>query len=465
MDELQRIVIRSARLLNLDITEKDALEIARLSHGTPRIANRLLRHKYCAPRNAQHEPNGAATASTDGSAQARDNLILLVSRFGKSVADDPRRLNGLLKDLCGEHFKREVNALVSVAREGIVRDLANCQSNIPIKVYIQRGARRLIDNVGLVEDLAVWSVETWVIALNKDTHSATGGRAADASAKSFVTKGGGEDQHLKSATHSTTGGRATDAPAKPPIDVEYSRDEDQFLIRKRSPDTAGATQSTSLLKVMAHEVAVLFQSQEAGAKKEFLEGPVELRIPSNIDVYIVNLAKIYDSFECANVEVPDPMADNSPARVWVGGGYTFNIVDYKDFLLLHRCLPLELCQFSKQTQGFIRKYVIGVVVNAPTNYKFPGVIIEDLYREVLPSLSEDLKQRVRKAFKEDFGVNLLEFSIDSVKVSNITGAALMMPPPPDTRMEAGHRLDENGNIVFPDGSTLTQAEYVQHMRD
>ena len=216
---------------------------------------------------------------------------------------------------------------------------------------------------------------------------------------------------------------------------------------------------------MAHEVAVLFQSQEAGAKEEFLEGPVELRIPSNVDVYIVNLAKICDSFECANIEVPDPMADNSPAQIWVGGRYTFNIVDYKHFLRLHRCIPLEFCRFSEQTQGVIRKYVIGVVVNAPTNCKFPGAITEDLYWEVLPSLSEDLKKRVRKAFEEDFGVNLLEFAIDSVKVSNIPGAALRMPPPPDTRMEAGHRMDENGNIIFPDGSTLTQAEYVQHMRD
>jgi Holliday junction DNA helicase RuvB len=42
-DTLARIVERSARLLNVSITNEGAHEIARRSRGTPRIANRLLR--------------------------------------------------------------------------------------------------------------------------------------------------------------------------------------------------------------------------------------------------------------------------------------------------------------------------------------------------------------------------------------------------------------------------------------
>ena len=42
-DQLQRIVVRAARLLNVDTEEGGALEIARRSRGTPRIANNLLR--------------------------------------------------------------------------------------------------------------------------------------------------------------------------------------------------------------------------------------------------------------------------------------------------------------------------------------------------------------------------------------------------------------------------------------
>jgi Holliday junction DNA helicase RuvB len=42
-EELTRIVTRSARLLNAPIDAEGALEVARRSRGTPRIANRLLR--------------------------------------------------------------------------------------------------------------------------------------------------------------------------------------------------------------------------------------------------------------------------------------------------------------------------------------------------------------------------------------------------------------------------------------
>src|SRR5699024_2495712 len=41
--DLQEIVIRSAAIFETEIIEEGALEIARLSRGTPRIANRLLK--------------------------------------------------------------------------------------------------------------------------------------------------------------------------------------------------------------------------------------------------------------------------------------------------------------------------------------------------------------------------------------------------------------------------------------
>lgn len=43
IEHLQKIITRSARILNLEIHEDGALEIAARSRGTPRIANRLLR--------------------------------------------------------------------------------------------------------------------------------------------------------------------------------------------------------------------------------------------------------------------------------------------------------------------------------------------------------------------------------------------------------------------------------------
>jgi Holliday junction DNA helicase RuvB len=42
-EDLARIVSRSASLLRVELTEDGALELARRSRGTPRVANRLLR--------------------------------------------------------------------------------------------------------------------------------------------------------------------------------------------------------------------------------------------------------------------------------------------------------------------------------------------------------------------------------------------------------------------------------------
>lgn len=43
IEELSKIITRSAKVLNVDITEEGTLEMARRSRGTPRIANRLLK--------------------------------------------------------------------------------------------------------------------------------------------------------------------------------------------------------------------------------------------------------------------------------------------------------------------------------------------------------------------------------------------------------------------------------------
>jgi len=43
VDELKTIIMQSARILNVPIEEKGALELARRSRGTPRLANRILK--------------------------------------------------------------------------------------------------------------------------------------------------------------------------------------------------------------------------------------------------------------------------------------------------------------------------------------------------------------------------------------------------------------------------------------
>ncbi|WP_217126828.1 Holliday junction branch migration DNA helicase RuvB [Hydrogenophilus thiooxidans] len=79
-EELQQIVLRSARLLHVTIDDAGALEIARRARGTPRIANRLLRRVR---DFAQVKANGTITATI-----AQEALTLLdVDPLGLDVMD------------------------------------------------------------------------------------------------------------------------------------------------------------------------------------------------------------------------------------------------------------------------------------------------------------------------------------------------------------------------------------------
>jgi Holliday junction DNA helicase RuvB len=80
VDDLQSIVLRSAKLLGVTIDRDASEEIARRSRGTPRIANRLLRRvrDYAQVRAEGHVTMTEATAALD---------MLEVDRFGLDEID------------------------------------------------------------------------------------------------------------------------------------------------------------------------------------------------------------------------------------------------------------------------------------------------------------------------------------------------------------------------------------------
>lgn len=79
-DDLQKIVIRSAHLLNIEIETNGALEIARRSRGTPRIANNLLKRVR---DYAQVRGDGRITAELADKALA----LLEIDQFGLDEMD------------------------------------------------------------------------------------------------------------------------------------------------------------------------------------------------------------------------------------------------------------------------------------------------------------------------------------------------------------------------------------------
>jgi Holliday junction DNA helicase RuvB len=90
VEELARIVARSARLLEIQVDAPGAEEIARRSRGTPRIANRLLRRvrDYAQVRAAGHVDSEVAQRALD---------LLEVDRFGLDEIDQKIMLTVLEK--------------------------------------------------------------------------------------------------------------------------------------------------------------------------------------------------------------------------------------------------------------------------------------------------------------------------------------------------------------------------------
>lgn len=137
--DLTTIVSRSARLLNVAMTDEGALEIARRSRGTPRIANRLLRRVR---DYAQVKGDGTVTADIaqnalnmlDVDKRGLDNLDrryleVLQERFDggpagvESIAATLAEDRGTLEDVI-EPYLIQQGFVVRTARGRILTDMA-----------------------------------------------------------------------------------------------------------------------------------------------------------------------------------------------------------------------------------------------------------------------------------------------------------------------------------------------------
>ncbi len=114
-EELQTIVLRSAEVLNVEIEADGALEIARRSRGTPRLANRLLKRVR---DFAQVKYDGVITART-----AEFALDLLeVDRYGLDQTDR-RILNTMIEKFAGGPVGLDTLAAAIGEDSGTIEDV------------------------------------------------------------------------------------------------------------------------------------------------------------------------------------------------------------------------------------------------------------------------------------------------------------------------------------------------------
>lgn len=96
--------------------------------------------------------------------QPRQQLKLLLSRFGISLCDNPKRCEEKLRQLCPEH-KHEVDLLIAALNENVCADLLKSPANISAESAIRSISQRLQDNLFMAENFADWAVESWALAL------------------------------------------------------------------------------------------------------------------------------------------------------------------------------------------------------------------------------------------------------------------------------------------------------------
>lgn len=149
-DDLREIVMRSAEVLGVDIDEEGALEIARRSRGTPRLANRLLKRcrdyaEVCHDGHIDHDVAKAALDKLQVDSMGldvndRNILITMIEKFAggpvgldtlaAAVGEDP----GTIEDVYEPYFI--MNGFINRTPRGrVVTDL--CYRHFGLDAFIK----------------------------------------------------------------------------------------------------------------------------------------------------------------------------------------------------------------------------------------------------------------------------------------------------------------------------------------
>jgi len=101
----------------------------------------------------------------------RQQLHYIIIHYGRSICDEPKRCEALLKDLCPQH-KREVFLLAAALREGVVKELLKPNQLLPVENIFRLMVQKLDENLGIAIHYAQWAVESWAFALGIKFNSA-----------------------------------------------------------------------------------------------------------------------------------------------------------------------------------------------------------------------------------------------------------------------------------------------------
>ena len=222
---------------------------------------------------------------------------------------------------------------------------------------------------------------------------------------------------------------------------EIRCDEPSYLIWKWHPAGAqpgnnnreNAIRWGSSLRVKDGEVAVFVYHQKNGTMQDYIEGPYDETIktanfpvlasivglaydggtPFQAEVYFINLAHVVQvKFGVPFFDIYDPRLADFGVPVAVRGTVSFRIVDYREFIKLHRLTNFSLDDFQRQIRDAVSRYVKDVVANAPAANNIPVIQIEAKTAQINDAVEYDIGERL----KETFGVLVSGVDIAAIEI-------------------------------------------------
>lgn len=222
---------------------------------------------------------------------------------------------------------------------------------------------------------------------------------------------------------------------------EIRCDEPSYMIWKWHPagvqsgsgNRENAVRWGSSLRVKDGEVAAFLYRQKNGIMQDFIEGPFDQILktenlpvlasivglayeggtPFQAEVYFINLAKIIQvKFGVPFFDVYDPRFADFGVPIAVRGTVSFSILDYREFVKLHRLSDFSSDDFQKQIRDAVCRYVKDSVANAPAAHSIPVIQLESKIAQINDAIEYDIRERL----KEDFGVLVSGIDISAIEV-------------------------------------------------
>ena len=219
-------------------------------------------------------------------------------------------------------------------------------------------------------------------------------------------------------------------------------DEKEYLIWKWKPSKGdgnitrkeNAIRWGSSLRVKDGSVAVFVYKQKDGTMQDYIEGPFDEFIqtknlpvltsllglaydgntPFQAEIYFINLALVNQAkFAVPFFDIYDPRFIDFSVPVAVRGTMTYNIVDYKSFIKLHRLETFDVDTFKNQIKDTIIRHIKGYVSAMPTKENISVIQLEKQVSRV----NQEMDNVIKSELENSYGITVSRFDISDIEIN------------------------------------------------